>query len=141
MALSEQEQRLLDEMERHLYQNEADVMSTAPRSAQTVSTRSIVLAILAVAVGLGIVMVGLSFQQPVIGIAGFVVMLLGVLLAFRRGNRKAGTESGSGDDVPTATTAKGSNATKGGATGGATAQGGGFMDRLEDRWDRRRNGD
>lgn len=41
MPLSEQEQRLLDEMERHLMNKDADVVS-APRDGQTLSYRNIV---------------------------------------------------------------------------------------------------
>ena len=41
MPLSEQEQRLLDEMERHLMRNDADVVS-APRDGRTLSYRNIV---------------------------------------------------------------------------------------------------
>lgn len=127
MALSEQEQRLLDEMERHLYQNEADVMSTTPRSNAPISTRTIVLAILAVAVGLGVVLAGLALQLPIVGIVGFIVMLVGVLFAFRS---RQGDDSAMIMDAP-------SSAPEG---KGARASGG-FMDRLEGRWDRRRNGD
>lgn len=134
MALSEQEQRLLDEMERHLYQNEADVMSTTPRQAAPVSTRSVVLAILAVAVGLGIVVAGLATQLPIIGIAGFVVMLVGVLAAFRTRPSASGEADASTPRTPSASGA----ASKGRSAGTADR---GFMDRLEDRWDRRRNGE
>ncbi|MGO2113120.1 MAG: hypothetical protein ACTH31_16060, partial [Pseudoclavibacter sp.] len=111
-------------------------------STQAVTTRSIVLAILAVAVGLGVVLVGLTLQQPVVGIGGFVVMLLGVLLAFRRGKPGKGknaTDGDSSDGAPAS--ASTSNGVKGDAKRGATPSDGGFMDRLEDRWDRRRNGD
>ena len=41
MPLSEQEQRLLDEMERHLMRNDADVVS-APRDGRALSYRNIV---------------------------------------------------------------------------------------------------
>lgn len=138
MALSEQEQRLLDEMERHLYQNEADVVSTTPRSSAPVSTRSIVLSILAVAIGLGIVLVALSLQLPIavgviIGIGGFLVMLLGVLFAFRSKRPGPGEKAADVGGSSGAPSAKG--------TAKSSPSGGGFMDRLEDRWDRRRNGD
>lgn len=134
MALSEQEQRLLDEMERHLYQNDADVMSTAPRQSSHVSTRAIVLAILAVAVGLGIVIAGLATQLPIVGVLGFVVMLVGVLYAFR-GSKRDAAESA---DTDSPASSSGGSAARGGAAGKRSKSGGGFMDRLEDRWDRRR---
>ena len=52
MPLSEQEQRLLDEMERHLMNKDADVVS-APRDGQTLSYRNIVYGTVLVLVGLG----------------------------------------------------------------------------------------
>lgn len=126
MALSEQEQRLLDEMERHLYQNDADVVSTAGRSSGGVSTRSVVLAVLAVAVGLGIVLGGLALQQPVVGVIGFVAMLIGVVFAFRprKGDAQAQAESAPDPKSSGAPKAKGS-----------------FMGNLEERWERRQSGD
>lgn len=131
MALSEQEQRLLDEMERHLYQNDADVMSTTPRQSPGVSTRALMLAILAVAVGLGIVVAGLATQLPIVGVLGFVVMLIGVLSAFRGPKRSDAddAEPGAGD-APKASGRRNAQ--------GKSSASGGLMDRLEDRWDRRR---
>ena len=80
MPLSEQEQRLLDEMERHLMRNDADVVS-APRDGRTLSYRNIVYGTILVLVGLGGLVVGVSTQLIVVGVIGFVVMLGGVILA------------------------------------------------------------
>lgn len=129
MALSEQEQRLLDEMERHLYQNDADVVSTEARAGAGVSARSLVLTILAVVVGLGIVLGALAAQSPIVGVVGFVVMLVGVLLAFR--------PNGRAPRRPAAAAPKGGKPSAGGSKGAPR----GFMDNLEDRWDRRRKGE
>ena len=57
MPLSEQEQRLLDEMERHLMSNDTDVV-TAPSRA--LSYRNIVLGSILVLAGLGALVVGVS---------------------------------------------------------------------------------
>ena len=59
MPLSEQEQRLLDEMERHLMRNDADVVS-APRDGRTLSYRNIVYGTILVLLGLGGLIVGVS---------------------------------------------------------------------------------
>lgn len=126
MALSEHEQRLLDEMERQLYQHEADVVSSSERGGQ-VSSRAVVLALLAVAVGIGVVVGGLALQQPLVGVAGFVLMLAGVVFAFS-GRGERGVSGG-----------RGSGARRGSGPGGAQ-RGSRFMDRLEERWDRRRGG-
>ena len=80
MPLSEQEQRLLDEMERHLLRNDADVVS-APDGARSLSYRNIVYGTILVLVGLGALVVGVSTQLIWVGVVGFVLMLGGVILA------------------------------------------------------------
>lgn len=119
MPLSEQEQRLLDEMERHLMRNDADVVS-APRDGRSLSYRNIVYGTILVLLGLGALIVGVSQQLIAVGVIGFVVMLAGVLLAVTptRGSGRARVEP---ESRPTA----------------APRQGSSFMDRMNDRWDRR----
>ncbi len=119
MPLSEQEQRLLDEMERHLMGRDADVVS-ADGSGRALSYRNIVLGSLLVLVGLGGLIGGLSTQVVVIGVIGFVVMVAGVLLAITPSRRLTAT-------VRPPRAAAGSGA-------------GSFMDRMNDRWDRRQGG-
>jgi len=121
MPLSEQEQRLLDEMERHLMRNDADVVS-APRDGRTLSYRNVVYGTVLVLVGLGGLIVGVAsgieIVSIVVGVIGFVVMLGGVILAVTptRGTPSAGPEPVK-QSVP--------------------RSGGSFMDRMNDRWDRR----
>jgi len=121
MPLSEQEQRLLDEMERHLMRNDADVVS-APTDGRTLSYRNIVYGTVLVLVGLGALIVGVSTQLIVVGVIGFVVMLGGVILA---ATPTRGIPSGPVAAAPAAPKAKASSS---------------FMDRMNDRWDRRREG-
>lgn len=132
MALSEQEQRLLDEMERSLYQNDADVVSTTPSSGLVVSARSITIAVLSLAVGLAIVIAGVATGWPVIGLAGFVVLIGGLAWAFLRGGGDAGDEAV--DEAPRPSTDRGADRRR-------AAAGESFMDRMEDRWERRRDGE
>ena len=84
MPLSEQEQRLLDEMERHLMRNDADVVS-APRDGRSLSYRNIVYGTVLVLLGLGGLIVGVATDLEVVsiivGVIGFLVMLGGVILA------------------------------------------------------------
>src|SRR6187431_470357 len=80
MPLSEQEQRLLDEMERHLMRNDADVVS-APRDGRTLSYRNIVYGTILVLLGLGGLIIGVSTDLVVVGVIAFIVMLAGVVLA------------------------------------------------------------
>ncbi|HYI50975.1 MAG TPA: DUF3040 domain-containing protein [Microbacterium sp.] len=121
MPLSEQEQRLLDEMERHLMRNDADVVS-APTDGRTLSYRNIVYGTILVLVGLGALIVGVSTQLIVVGVIGFVVMLGGVILAVTptRGVPRA--------PVDTARPAQKQRSNSS------------FMDRMNDRWDRRQEG-
>ncbi len=83
MALSEREQQLLDDMERRLYQSEADVMQTAHASTR-LNLRSLVLGILVVLAGIGALIAGAAFQMFWLGLVGFAIMLAGSLLAFSK---------------------------------------------------------
>lgn len=118
MPLSEQEQRLLDEMERHLMRNDADVVS-APRDGRALSYRNIVYGTILVLLGLGGLIFGVSQQMIVVGVIGFVVMLGGVILAITpgRGPGRARVEP----DAPVSKPRSSSS----------------FMDRMNDRWDKR----
>ncbi|GAA3207439.1 DUF3040 domain-containing protein [Microbacterium terregens] len=122
MPLSEQEQRLLDEMERHLMRNDADVVS-APRDGRTLSYRNIVYGTILVLVGLGALVVGVSTQLIVVGVIGFVVMLGGVVLAVTptRGLARA----------PMDASARPASKPRANSS---------FMDRMNERWDRRQGG-
>ena len=117
MPLSEQEQRLLDEMERHLMRNEADVV-TAPEGGRSLSYRNIVYGTILVLLGI----VGVAVQLIVVGVIGFVVMLGGVVLAVTPLRGAAAT---GGSVKPKA------------APSAPRGSGPSFMDRMNDRWDRR----
>lgn len=126
MPLSEQEQRLLDEMERHLMNKDADVVS-APREGQTLSYRNIVYGTVLVLLGIGGLIAGVSTDLIVVGVIAFVVMVAGVVLAVTP--TKAAPGAAAAGSAPTA-----------GGSGGAkkpTGASSSFMDRINDRWDRR----
>ncbi|WP_157981736.1 DUF3040 domain-containing protein [Protaetiibacter intestinalis] len=80
MPLSEQEQRLLDEMERNLYHSEADDVTTVGARRGRANATAIVLAALGLLVGLSLLVLGVVVHQPLVGIAGFAVMFAGVML-------------------------------------------------------------
>ncbi len=113
MALSEHEQRLLDEMERNLLQHDTDVVA-AGSARGALRYGWLALGILVGLVGLGLVVLGMVFQLPIVGIAGFAVMIVGVLLAGRRGHAPAAPDAPA-DGKPRQS----------------------FMSTLEDRWERR----
>lgn len=120
MPLSEQEQRLLEEMERNLYRNDADFVAAVSGRGRP-NYRSIVLGILLALAGVGGLIAGVALQQLIVGVIGFGVMFAGVLLAITPSKRSGAARAQapkSGTQAP-----RRSNA--------------GFMDRLNERWDRR----
>lgn len=125
MPLSEQEQRLLEEMERSLYQNDSDFVARVTRRQGRPSYTSITLGVLAALVGVAIVVLALAVKLPWLGLPGFVVMLAGVLWALRPGMRMPR----SGAKAPRS----------GGSAKPArpSSSGGSFMDRMNERWDKR----
>jgi len=118
MPLSERERRLLEEMERSFYSSDSDVFASDPARRGRTSYRLLVIGILLALVGLGAVAVGIATHLALIGIAGFVIVLGGVVLAT---TRRRGTPASSGE----------------GREGSSKAKPQPFMDRLADRWDRR----
>ena len=121
MPLSEHEQRLLEEMERSLYQNDADFVATVnPRRGKTNYT-ILAVGVLVAVVGIATLVGGVIIQQPIVGVLGFAVMFVGVLLAVAPPRRAAGAAE------PTEAPRK--------ARSGSL-----FMDNLNDRWDNRQDG-
>ncbi|BDZ66206.1 DUF3040 domain-containing protein [Agromyces mangrovi Wang et al. 2018] len=122
MPLSEQEQRLLEEMERSLYRNDADFVATVGGRRGRPNYRSVVLGVLLGVAGVGALIAGVATQLLFIGIIGFALMFTGVLLAISP-SRKVSVEELS--DL-----ADGQRPAR--SSGSA-----GFMDRMNQRWDRR----
>ncbi|WP_431803942.1 DUF3040 domain-containing protein [Microbacterium sp. bgisy203] len=122
MPLSEQEQRLLDEMERHLMNKDADVVS-AGREGQTLSYRNIVYGVILVLIGIGGLIFGVSSNIIAIGVVAFVLMVAGVVLA---------VTPAKGPAVGAAPRSAGEK--KAGAKATSSSS---FMDKMNDRWDRR----
>jgi len=92
MPLSEHEQRLLEEMERNLYQNDADFVATVSGRRGKPNYRLVVIGALLAVAGVAALVAGVIVQQPVIGVVGFGLMLGGVLLVLSPGR--------SSDDAP-----------------------------------------
>ncbi len=120
MALSEHEQKLLEEMERSLYQNEADVVSTADLGRRAPNYRAIALGAVAGVIGLIVMIWSVQASLTVAGIIGFVVLFGGVMAALSiPGKPTERPQSGS---------------TK------ASKRSGSLMDQLNERWENRRGG-
>jgi hypothetical protein len=122
MPLSEQEQRLLDEMERSLYQNDGDFVASVNSHVRRSNYTVVVVGILIALLGISTLVAGVAVHQPVVGVLGFAVMFIGVWLAVAPPHR-AGRLAGP-DDFST-------------KRSGRQAA---FMDNLNARWDKRQDG-
>ncbi|SIN78477.1 DUF3040 domain-containing protein [Agromyces cerinus] len=127
MPLSEQEQRLLEEMERNLYRNDADfVQAVGGVRGRRPNYRAIVLGVLLAVGGAGALIAGVASQLLIIGVIGFALMFAGVLVAITPSKRGAATAAPA--EAPAA------------SRRGRGSSGGSFMDRMNERWDRRQDG-
>jgi hypothetical protein len=124
MPLSEHEQRMLEEMERNLYKNEADVVNTSDfRRAPNYT--AIAVGVLMGLVGIITMVVGVSLDITLVGILGFGILFAGVMVAVAiPGAPSEGTPTS--PSTPRATSPAGSSS---------------FMDRLNERWERRERGE
>ncbi|MEY3734017.1 MAG: hypothetical protein RL347_1376 [Actinomycetota bacterium] len=132
MPLSEHEQRLLEQMERALYAEDPK-FATSLRSASAgkASRGRAALGVLVLLAGVTLLMLGAILPLIAMGVAGFVVMVIGATLTYMglRGGPAAPAAEGdaAAGAAPTA------------APGRAPKQSSGFMNRLEDRWRKRRD--
>ncbi|WP_404313118.1 DUF3040 domain-containing protein [Agrococcus terreus] len=122
MGLSEHEQRLLDEMERNLYKHEADIVNTSG-GPRTVDYTKVAVGVLGIAVGLVLVVVGVTMKLAILGVAGFGIAVAGALWAL------AASRPASADDS--------ARPGRSGSGPVGAKQGGSLMDRLAQEWDDR----
>lgn len=128
MPLSDHEQKLLEQMEQQLLADDPRFATTMrdQRRARATSPRRGALGVTAIVAGLATVVLSLYFGRLWIGGLGIALMFGGLILALT-GSRSLAT---------------GPRGAKGSSSPGAAraaSQGGGFMQRLEQRWDRRRD--
>ena len=130
MPLSEHEQRLLEQMERALYAEDPKFASSMRGAdARRHHRRRIVLALAGFVAGVAVLFTGLVKQIIPLGVLGFVVMLASVwfaVLSWQRLSKPAGSASAAGGATPLNPRRR------------QKAHRGGFMDRIEERWRRRR---
>ena len=122
MPLSEEEQRAFDQLALDLEQDPTlqRAMTRGPRTPARV-----VAAVVGVIIGLIVVVVGVSMPHTLVGIAGFVIMAGSALWALLAPRKEA---------VPPSKSAPASSRGK----HHAPRQDKDFMQRMEDRFDRRR---
>ncbi|HEX5919444.1 MAG TPA: DUF3040 domain-containing protein [Nocardioides sp.] len=141
MELSEEELRMLEQMERALVEEDPKLASTLRgTSFQRAAHRRMILggAILLVGIGLLIVAVLLDLSavlQTVVGVLGFVVMLGGAILALT-----SARSPGRATPKVRASGRTGFGVVDGGRPHRPSRQRSGspFMERMEERWRRRR---
>jgi hypothetical protein len=132
MPLSEHEQRLLDQIERALYQEDPKFASTVRTTdLRTHMKRRLRRAAFVFGLGVAVMLGGLVSNQPAVGIGGFVVMVAALALALsswkRLGTPPTQGLRAVGSDAPPRTR----------RTKSSTPAGGSFLSRLEERWQRR----
>ena len=105
MPLSEQEQRLLEEMERSLYHNDADFVAGAAGRHGRPTYTTIVTGVLIGVVGVATLIAGVGVRLPIVGVLGFILMFAGVLIALTppRGTSSARPGSNAGADTTSGT--------------------------------------
>ena len=147
MPLSEEELRLLEQMERALVAEDPKFASTLRGTAlrRNARRRSFIAAGVFV-VGVAVLMTGAIMQKTVVGIVGFVVMLVGAYVALSSwkahsgppGSEEAPAKAGEGPFG--LSVIQGGKAARRRPTRGRSASSGSFMERFEERWRRRRDG-
>ena len=129
MPLSENEQRLLEQMERALYAEDPKWASSMRGAVRRSSgARRLLLGIGGVVLGLVLLLVGVAQQLVIVGIIGFVVMLAAfayTVSSRRKPGGPQGVVNRAGGVRPVTTNRRRRSS---------------FMQRLEERWDRRRDG-
>jgi Protein of unknown function (DUF3040) len=138
VPLSDHEQRLLEQMERALYAEDPK-FATTMRGADLRRRyrRRAIAAAFVFLVGIVVLMTGAISKQIWVGVAGFVIMLVSAWYAVTSWRRvpavgEIGTFDAGGAENAQPTRAK--------ATRTAAARRRGFMERMEERWRRRREG-
>ena len=123
MPLSDEEARLLHQLEQSLAADDPDFASTLRGSKLLAKSKRVAtLSIVGFLAGIGLLFAGLQ-NRPWLGILGFVVMVGAVYIFITAGRRGFGASAGHGRSVA------------------APKPSGSFVDRMEERWQRRQDGD
>jgi len=128
VALSEHEEALLQQMEEALYAEDPRFASRIEKTKSRGLGRGRVLAgVLAGAAGLALVVFSAMSSTIWLGAVGFAIMVAGIVYAITPSRAKLAAVGNDGAPKPRSGKAKASSAKQ------AT-----FMERLEERWDKRR---
>ena len=125
MALSDREQKLLEQMEKALYAEDPKFASSLRRSGLTIAPgerRHVILGLLSLVAGLALVFGSVVSKMVIVGIPGFLLVLTGFVFIAR------GLQEPVAAATPTPTQVR--NRSKNSK----------LMSRLEERWQQRRDG-
>jgi len=126
VPLSEHEQRLFEQIERSLAEDPKFASAVRASDPRFHARRRLLVAIGVIVAGLALVVYGTADRNPLLGVAGFVVMLGAA--AFAMQSHRKGQQP---DLRVVGGTAAGAAA---GRRGRAAARKPSFIDRLEERW-------
>lgn len=124
MALSDHERKMLAQMELALAQDDPKLQSQLEGHSTAKDGKKIIFGFILIIIGFSTLLAGLISKEPVIGIAGFLIALVGVVLfqslftLARKGFIAGESFSSNLKNAPMS-----------------------FLDRLAERWDRRQLGD
>ena len=134
MPLSEDEQRLLEQMERALADEDPKFVSALrATSLRSHNRRRAVFGTLGFAVGVALLMAGVIVPLTIVSVVGFVVMLGSAYVALTYWRRVSSPDDSAAPPAGSAASPRRSRAQR-----PADRAPGNFMDRLEERWRRRR---
>lgn len=143
MPLSEEELRLLEQMERALVEEDPKFASTLRgTSLRSAARRRAILAGVAFVIGVAVMMTGVVMQVIPVGIVGFLIMLASATLGLSALRSQHGAPAQAAPENPTET-GQGFTVIDGGRKQRRTRRPrAGFAERMEERWRRRKeNGD
>lgn len=133
MPLSEHEQQVLDELERTLLADDPELANTL-QAGPKAPVGVYLLGGAGVLLGLGVLVLGAVLEQVIVGTAGFIIMFAAVAFAMMRAARIRAhreQEFDLGSATVNANTAQRERPSQSREN---------FMARVEERWDRRTNG-
>ena len=132
MPLSEHEQRLLEQMERHLYAEDSKfAQSFRGSDGRRRRRRQLGIAVVGFLVGLGLLFVGVATPLIFVAVVGFLFMLGSAMYLLRSSQRPSTPLEviAGGLDTPQTRPEKKKRSRRGS-----------FMERMDERWRRRGNG-
>ncbi|HZD98601.1 MAG TPA: DUF3040 domain-containing protein [Micromonosporaceae bacterium] len=124
MPLSEHEQRLFDQIEQSLAKDPKFASAVRASDPRFHAKRRIILAAFVAVVGLAVVVLGVASKNPLVGVAGFVVMLGSAVFGYQAARHGQGAQM---------------RVVGGTAARTTRVRRSSILDKLEDRWRGRDN--